>query len=152
MLEIVRAEDSAYAKTYAQNTVTYENFDAMRGNASDLHNILTVLANQSKFDDKITVDLHIAVPVLQIKKYLRDIVAGHKEPGMDRQLFMKLEGYLKISNSQYKNIRRSVGDWKDNSRAEKATVRNEIKNTLMNLSQQNDLFVHFKNLAHKQEI
>ena len=151
MLEIIRSEDSSFAKTYAQNTVSYDNFDAMRGNATDLHNVLVVLANQHKFENKIATNSNISVPSLQIKKYLRDIVAGRKEAGNDRQLFMKLENFFSISNSQYKNIRRSVGDWKDNSRSEKSTVRNEIKNIMVNFNQLSDLFLHFKNLAHRQE-
>jgi hypothetical protein len=152
MLEILRHEDNKYAQQYVKDTIAYENFDAMRSNATDLHNLLAVLNNQTKFENKITINPQIAVPVLQLKRYLRDLGAGRKEKSQDRQVLKVLENYFKISDSNYKEIRRDAGDWEMVSRAGKTAVRQHIKNYLSNMSQQNDIFTHFKIVAHRNEI
>lgn len=152
MLEIMRTEDPKFARNYVTSSIAYENFEAMRNNATDLHNLLSVLNNQDKFEERIEVNHNISVPVLQIKRYFRDIVSGNKEPGLDKQLFLKLENFFKISNPAYKHVRRSVGDWNSCSKSEKSSIRNELKTMMQNTSQQNDIFVQFKNLVHSQEI
>jgi hypothetical protein len=148
ILEILRHEDNKFAKKYVDDTIGYENFSAMRSNATDLHNLLSVLNNQSDYENKITVNHNISVPVLQIKRWMRDISSGHKDKGLDRTLFMKLESFFKISDSQLKQIRRSVGDWNDTSTNEKSVVRKQIKNFLQGHGQQNDLLIQIKHYIH----
>jgi FAD/FMN-containing dehydrogenase len=144
MLEILRTEDKEFTKSYVRNTMWAENFTAMRSNASDLHNILAVLANQDKFQDKIKVNHNISVPVLQLRRYLRDIEGNRKELSLDRSLFKSLEGFLKISDSACKEVRRTVGDWHSAGDTEKSTIRHQIKNLLQPSNQQNDLLTQFR--------
>jgi len=146
MIEIMRVIDPNYARRYAKETLSYENFTAMRNSASDLHNILTVLNNQTDYEDKITANARISVPVLQLRRYLRDIENGRKDQALDRQLFKTLEDFLSIKNSVYKKIRRNVGDWQLNSEAEKTNIRRTIKNELNQLSLQLDILQHFKTI------
>ena len=148
MLEILRTEDSEYVRKYVDNTIGYENFTHMRSNATDLHNLITVLNNQDNYSGRIKPNFNISVPVLQLRRYMRDISAGHKDRGLDRTLFMKLETFLKISDSQAKQIRRFVGDWNQTSEGEKNTIRKQIKNFLQNYGQQNDLLIQFKHKIH----
>lgn len=152
MLEILRHEDFKYAQDYARSTLSYSSFDHMRSSATDLYNLLSVLNEQTEYEDRITPNPSISVPALQIKRYLRDLENGRKDPGLDRALFLKIESFFSISSTKLKQIRRSVGQWNDNSITEKSTVRKEIKNILQNVSQQNDIFVHFKNHVQKHEI
>lgn len=147
MIEIMRHIDPNYAKRYARETLSYENFTAMRSSASDLHNVLTVLNNQTDFEGKITPNSRIAVPVLQLRRYLRDLENGRKDRGLDRQLFKTLEDFLAVRNSVYKKIRRNVGDWDLNSEAEKKNIRRTIKNELNRISLQLDILQHFKSLT-----
>jgi hypothetical protein len=146
MLEILRTEDNSFARKYGEQTLQYEQFDAMRSNATDLHNLLAVLNNQDKYDERITVNHKISVPVLQLRRYLRDISNKRKDRGLDRSLFIKLEDFFKISDSNIRQIRRFVGDWYDVSNNEKANVRKQIKNMLQGYGQQNDLLIQFKTL------
>jgi hypothetical protein len=148
MLEILRTEDPTFVKKYVEDTLGYENFESMRSTATDLHNLLAVLNKQDKYADRIRVNHNISVPVLQLKRYLRDITANQKDRGLDRTLFMKLENFFKISDSQVKQTRRFVGDWADVSPNEKATVRKQIKNFLQAYGQQNDLLIQFKRTIH----
>lgn len=146
MLEILRTEDAKFAVKYADQTLQYEQFEAMRTSATDLHNLLAVLNNQDDFEERITVNHNISVPVLQLRRYLRDISNKRKDRGLDRGLFIKLETFFKISDSTIKQIRRFVGDWHDVSNNEKADTRKQIKNMLQGYGQQNDLLIQFKTL------
>lgn len=147
MLEILRNIDKDYAKKYAIQTIGYENFTSMRGSASDLHNLLAVLANQEDYKDKIETNSKINVPVLQLRRYLRDIENDRKDISLDRQLFLKLEQFLNIKNSSFRQIRRNVADWRLNSTAEKTLIRRNIKNYLNNYNQQTDILVYFRDQA-----
>jgi hypothetical protein len=148
MLEILRDLDADFVKKYAYETMSYDNFEHMRSNATDLHNLLVVLSNQTNFEDKIKVNPKISAPILQLKRYLRDLTNHSKDHSQDRQMFMKLEGFFNISDSIVKHIRRSVGDWATCSHTEKQDICRYIKNALQNQNQQNDLFTQFKNKTH----
>jgi hypothetical protein len=108
MLEILRKEDSSFAKRYSINTQWNQDFRSLRLQASDLHNIITVLSNQDQFADKIAVNKAISPPILQLKHYFRDIENDRKDRGWDRAFFKKLEEFLKINDSACREDRKSV--------------------------------------------
>ncbi len=144
MLEILRHEDKSFAKRYSMDSIGYDSFGSLKGSATDLHNVLSVLANQSKYADKITTDFTIAVPTLQVRKYLRDIENDRKDRGWDRAFFKTLGEFLKITDSDLKEMRIWVADWLQASLTEKRKLRLQIKNLLQATNQQNDLLVHFR--------
>ena len=145
-LEIMRTLNSNYAKKYALDTISYENFKSMRNNATDLHNLLAVLNNQTDYAGKIQTDLTVSIPALQIKRYLRDMENSRKDKAVDRQFFYKLESFLKIVDPEYKELRRNVVDWNMNSSVEKRNVIRSIKHELNKLSLQLDILQQFKTL------
>lgn len=145
MLEILRTADSKYAKQYASNTNSSNNFSAMNPGRTDLHNLLVVLTHQDKFSDKIETDSNIFVPLIQVKHYLNNVADGHKDIGVDRRLFKKLEDSLLIKDNNLKNIRREVADWLQTSQFEKDIILTTIKQLANSLAQQNDIYQHFKN-------
>ena len=144
MLEILRYEDKSFAKRYSIDSIGYDSFESLKGSATDLHNVLAVLANQSKYANKITTDFNVAVPVLQIRKYLRDIENDRKDKGWDRAFFKTLSEFLKITDSDLREMRIWVGDWLQASATEKRKLRLQIKNILQATNPQNDLLVHFR--------
>jgi hypothetical protein len=144
MLEILRHEDKQFAKRYSVETMWYDNFASMKSTASDLHNVLAVLSNQDKYAGKIKTDATIAVPILQIRKYLRDIENDRKEKGVDRALFKTLSEFLKVSDSDLRELRMYVADWDQTSITEKRKLRLQIKNLLQATNHQNDLLIQFR--------
>lgn len=162
MLEIIRCKNPSVASSYANNTQPYQSFDSMRTSASDLHNLLVVIANQDKFQDKLasnkkysstwpftqsTLPHPITLPELQTRRYLKDVVNSRKEIALDRSYFKTLEDYLQIKDSNLRNIRRNVADWGLNSQSDKNSTINIIKQLANSLSQQNDVYQLFKQLV-----
>lgn len=146
-MEILRTLDSSYAKKYSNDTLSYGQFKTMRNNATDLHNLLAVLNNQSEYAGKMQPDLTISVPVLQIRRYLRDLDNDRKDKPVDRQFFYKLQSFLKITNGEYKELRRAIVDWRFNSAVEKRNIIRTIKNEFNRMTLQLDLQQHFKKLS-----
>jgi hypothetical protein len=144
MLEVLRTIDSTVAKNYAQKTLPFQNFQGMRTSATDLHNLLVALANQDEYEGKIKANHNINVPGLQFKRYLRDVDNGYKNIPMDRNFFLELERFFKLSDSNLKTIRRHVMDWHRTSDSEKIVVVRNIKQMANSLSQQNDLYQTFR--------
>lgn len=149
VIEILRHEDKKYAVQYVKDTMYYDEFKHMRGSATDFHNVLSVLNNQE--DYPIQPDAQISVPLLQVKRYFRNIENNKVEAGLDRDLLIKLEHYLKISDTQLKHIRRTVAFWTSASNNEKFTVSKELKNLLNSLGHQSDISVYFRNLVQQRE-
>jgi hypothetical protein len=150
VIEILRHEDPKYAVQYIKDTMYYDEFKHMRSSATDFHNILSVLNNQSAYP--IHADAQISVPLLQVKRYFRNIENDKIEAGLDRDLLIKLENYLRISDPQIKHIRRTVAFWQNASRNEKATASKEIKNLLNSLSHQSDVVVYFRNHNMRESV
>lgn len=149
MLEIIRKSDDKYAREYAKNTRSSNNFAGMNPGKSDLHNLLVVLNHQDKFSSKITTDSHIFVPMIQLKHYLNNIEDNRTELDVDRRmLFKKLEDGLLIKDNNLKHIRRAVADWDLTSKNEREIIYTNIKQLANSLAQQNDLFQYFKNSSN----
>lgn len=144
MLEILRYEDKSFAKRYSVETMWYDNFSSMKSTASDLHNVLAVLSDQNSYAHKIKTDATIAVPILQIRKYLRDIENDRKDKGWDRAFFKTLSEFLKIADSDLRELRMYVADWDQTSATEKRKLRLQIKNLLQATNHQNDLLIQFR--------
>lgn len=145
MLELVRYEDPGQAKNYAKSTITYDLFKTMRNGASDLYNLLAVLNNQDDYAERIRANHYISVPVLQLKKYFRDIENSNYRSGEVRPFMLKLETYLNINESWMKQARRAILYWNQTTtdNEKEKTVRN-LKRFFQAYSYNNDLYVYFR--------
>lgn len=144
ILEILRKEDIKYAQDYAQKTLAYDDFDHMRTNATDLHNLISVLTHQDAYASRMKEDKRISMPTLQTKRHLRDMIRGVYVKQMVLQYLMSVEKFLKIDDSLLKQMRRQVGEWQVISDREKREVKRKIKSVLAGMNQWNDIYTHFK--------
>ena len=141
-IEILHHEDESLARKYVEKTLQYNDFDAMRTSQTDYYNLISVLANQEKYHEKIEVDKSISIPVLQLKRYLKDIKYGNEHHSQDRAFLIALEDFLKVG--KYKSIRRIIGDWQQASTSEKHSVFTTLKQAFNEKALQSDLYIAFK--------
>ena len=100
-----------FVKSYATNTLSYGNFDRVRGTANDLSNMLAIVAGDPSVVEKLA-NKHAAmalrqrqnVPVLAIRRWLRSFKN-------DYEFLSQLESALGIKNLGYKNLRRAIADY-----------------------------------------
>jgi hypothetical protein len=146
-LEVIRYSNPGWAASYAADTVKYYPYENMHYAGSDLANLLAVLNNQDTFKHDIKVDKNISIPLFQINRYLSDVRSGRtaRSNNEDAQFFWRLEDYLKAySNSQFRFLRRVVGEWDDLTRADKIQIEQIIRSESQKKGSSADIFLHFR--------
>jgi len=129
MLQQMRYENPEAAAAYAKKTLQYQTFTQVRTGATDLHNFAAILANQSKYGDKLTSTGNVYLDELKFKRYLRDVASGKLNKAQDRQLFMSMQRNLQIRNSLLKNARRVAQDYGSATDQERKAVAQRMINT-----------------------
>ena len=112
-----------FVKSYATQTLTYGSFERVRSTANDLHNMLAVITGSpdivSKLANKnvaLALRQRLTFPDLAVKRYLRTF-------RNDYQFLTQIEQALKITDSDYRNLRRAISDYLNlDSRSKKITV------------------------------
>jgi len=112
-LQAMRFDPStaAQASEYARKTLQYQDFSNIRSTATDLHNWVAVFSNPERYANQIGPVGRASMPLLQFKRYLRDVAQGKANPNFDKQFLMSLERNLGIRNGQYSAVRRLLSDW-----------------------------------------
>jgi hypothetical protein len=110
MLQQLKYENPAMAKKYAQETLRYQGFNSVKPGGTDLHNLASIIQNPSKYQG-VTSGGSVAIDELGFKRYLRNIINGRSEPGMERTFLMNQQKKLKIKSPFLKSARRIVGDY-----------------------------------------
>ncbi len=113
----------SFTKQYANNTLTYGGFERVRTTANDLHNMLAVLDGNTDILDKLSNKTQAKalrqrhpLPTLAVKRFLRTFSDEYK-------FLSQLERSLGIKNSDYKNLKITITDFKNlDSRRKKVTV------------------------------
>ncbi len=133
-------------------TLSYGNFDQVRGRANDLHNMLAIVAGDPSIVEKLA-NKHAAmalrqrhnVPVLAIRRYLRSFKN-------DYEFLTSLESALNISNLDYKNLRRAISDYPSlDTKRKKATATRLLQALKAKLSG-TDLQKQAQAFADKQKL
>lgn len=105
------------AQNYSHLTTRYPNYKSFKLSGSDLYNFMYFVDGddqaQSKLKNpdaakKMRSITHL--PTLQINGYLTTIANG-KNPDSSNSLFINVESALRITNTDYKNMRRAIGNF-----------------------------------------
>lgn len=137
LLEILRYEDKGDAKSYVEDTYKFKNFEAVKSSGTDLHNLISVLNNQDRYDVYINSNSSISIAPQQLRRYLLGF-SGQSDHYFNRSFLIKLEGYLQVS--KYKTMRRIVADWKDSTNSDKYGVLMMLKRRFSDLAINLDLW------------
>lgn len=91
---------------YAKETLNYPLFDGIYFSTTDLANLLSAMKNSEKYLGEKSPTL----PILQIKRFLRNGEHGDWNREDCRALFFKLQNILKIKDSTLNKLRRDLVD------------------------------------------
>ena len=145
-------QTAGFVKTYANQTLAYGSFDRVRSTSNDLSNMLAVVAGDSNIVQKLAnknaamaLRQRQAVPVLAIRRYLRSFTDAYS-------FLTQLETSLRISNLDYKNLRRAISDYQNlDGRRKKATTTRLLQALKSKLSG-TDLQRKAQEFADKQKL
>ena len=120
ILEVLR-EYPTYliaAQKYAKQSSQFDLYKNFRINGTDLYNFLYFLTSDEGIEKLKDPEAARAmkentnIPVMAINRYLKEIASG-KSPSNVTNFLIKLESSLKITNSDYKTIRRAVSNYRE---------------------------------------
>lgn len=91
---------------YALDSVKYPMFDRIYLSGTDLCNVIATLKNAKEYLD----ERDVSIPVLELKRYLKNFKYDTMPNTMKRTLFIKLQSILKIKNNTLISLRRDIVD------------------------------------------
>jgi hypothetical protein len=102
---------------YAKKTSGFELYKYYRIMGTDLYNFLYFVAGDDSAQDKLKdpgaakkLKKSIKIPIKDVNRYINDLARG-AEPALVSKMFINLEQGFKITNSDYKEIRRSLSNF-----------------------------------------
>tara|TARA_B100001287_G_C22686436_1_gene533984 strand:- start:8568 stop:9443 length:876 start_codon:yes stop_codon:yes gene_type:complete len=105
------------AQNYSHLTTRYPNYKSFKLSGSDLYNFMYFVDGDGSAQDKLKnpgaakkMRSITHLPTLQINGFLTTIANG-KNPDSSNSLFINVESALRISNTDYKNMRRAIGNF-----------------------------------------
>lgn len=139
-------ENHQWAKQYAAATMAYGGFDVVRASANDLHNLLAVVDGRPEITQKLKNKRQAQVerqrspfPTLFTKRFLRKL-------NDDYSFLYRLERELRIHNSRYRQMRRSIADWNRQIPSDKKKVLRDLTAVLLDLMPNSDIHRKIKSL------
>jgi len=134
VLETLRRYPSyaSFVKDYTNKTAGFELYKFYRIMGTDLYNFIYFIVGdnsaQRKLKDPekaIELKANTKLPILDLNRYISTLAKG-AEPTLVNSLLIKLESALRITNTDYKAIRRQLGDWGKITRQDKRTVATRL--------------------------
>lgn len=144
-LQIFRHVAPSEAKSYASETLRYNDYNNVFYSATDLGNLISVLNNQDLFDSRIKINKNLSVPIFLINQFLRETQSNKPRYNDDASFLYKLEQFLKLySNSTARILRRDVTDWDKLTRVDKIRVDRILRTELEKRCPGSDMHVYYK--------
>lgn len=140
-LEIVRHENGYKAQDYVSRTMAFNDFDHMRPSATDLANLIAIVANQDRYLDEVKTKIGLYAPELQIKAHLRTFPSDINYPSRIRQFLLMLDEALMIAGSDLRQARRIIGDWANATDGEKKTAWMSLTRVFSSYGSQLDIYL-----------
>lgn len=140
-------------KDYAKKTAGFELYKFYRIMGTDLYNFIYFLVGSDSAQEKlkdpeaaIQLKKKTKLPILDLNRYIRDLANG-KEPTLPTALFIKLETVLRITNKDYKEIRRELSDWDKITRQDKRVVATRLIFAVRAKLRSSDIITDFEHWA-----
>ena len=140
-------------KDYAKKTAGFELYKFYRIMGTDLYNFIYFIVGSDSAQEKlkdpvsaIALKKKTKLPILDLNRYIRDLAQG-KEPTLPTSLFIKLETVLRITNKDYKEIRRELGNWNKITRQDKRVVATRLIFAVRAKLRSSDIITDFEHWA-----
>ena len=116
-------------KKYAQNTSGYDSYKHFRMSGTDLYNFVYFINGDDVAINKLkdpgsakALRDKTYFPIMAFNRYVEHLRYGRSTSMDDQALFIKLEGVLRITNSDYKAVRRIVFNFETMSTRQKQSA------------------------------
>lgn len=117
ILEVLRRfpNSAPYAHGYGKKTASHDNYKHFRMSATDLYNFVYFIIGDEDALNKLKdpgaasrMRNSVQFPIMAFNRYVTKLSTGTVSSINDQQTFLNIESALKISNSDYKAVRRNI--------------------------------------------
>ena len=143
----------AYVQRYAKKTAGSEQYKMYRIMGTDLYNFTYFLVGDSGAQDKLKdpesakrMRASTKLPTSAINRYINAVAQG-KTPVQLNNMFQAIESALKVSNSDYKSIRRNLMNFARLTKAEKRLISTRLIYAVRAKLRSSDIIEDFEKFA-----
>ena len=143
----------AYVQRYAKKTAGFEQYKMYRIMGTDLYNFTYFLVGDSGAQDKLKdpesakrMRASTKLPTSAINRYINAIAQG-KTPVQVNNYVQAIESALKVSNSDYKSIRRNLMNFARLTKAEKRLISTRLIFAVRAKLRSSDIIEDFEKFA-----
>ena len=143
----------AYVQRYAKKTAGFEQYKMYRIMGTDLYNFIYFLVGDSGAQDKLKdpesakrMRASTKLPTSAINRYINALAQG-KQPVQINNMFMAIETAVKITNSDYKSIRRNLVNFAKLTKAEKRLISTRLIFAVRAKLRSSDIIEDFEKFA-----
>ena len=143
----------AYVQRYAKKTAGFEQHKMYRIMGTDLYNFTYFLVGDSGAQDKLKdpesakrLRATTKLPTAAINRYINALASG-KLPVQVSNMFQAIETALKVSNSDYKSIRRNLMNFARLTKAEKRLISTRLIFAVRAKLRSSDIIEDFEKFA-----
>ena len=143
----------AYVQRYAKKTAGFEQYKMYRIMGTDLYNFTYFLVGDSGAQDKLKdpesakrMRASTKLPTSAINRYINAVAQG-KTPVQVNNMFQAIESALKVSNSDYKSIRRNLMNFARLTKAEKRLISTRLIFAVRAKLRSSDIIEDFEKFA-----
>jgi hypothetical protein len=143
----------AYVQRYAKKTAGFEQYKMYRIMGTDLYNFTYFLVGDSGAQDKLKdpesakrMRASTKLPTSAINRYINTIAQG-KTPVQVNNLFQAIESAIKVTNSDYKSIRRNLMNFARLTKAEKRLISTRLIFAVRAKLRSSDIIEDFEKFA-----
>jgi hypothetical protein len=143
----------AYVQRYAKKTAGFELYKMYRIMGTDLYNFTYFLVGDSSAQDKLKdpeaakkLRATTKLPTAAINRYINAVAQG-KEPVQVNNMFMAIESAIKITNTDYKAIRRNLVSFAKLTKAEKRLISTRLIFAVRAKLRSSDIIEDFEKFA-----
>jgi hypothetical protein len=145
-------------KKYAKKTAGFESYRYYRIHGTDLYNFIYFVVGDDSAQDKLKdpgaakqLKKDTKLPILDLNRYINQLANG-QEPKLAHKLLIGLERDLKITNSDYKTIRREVSSFETLNNVEKQRMATRLIYAVRAKLRSSDIIDDFEKFAAIKDI
>lgn len=161
VLELLRRypQFAPVAHGYAKKTTDRDSYKHFRMYATDLYNFAYFVQGDAEALAKLkdpkaatAMRLRTTLPTMAFNRYLMALSTGRASSTNDQQVFLNIESALKIVNTDYKNVRRSIFNLNRLSTADKKKVVTRLLYACRAKLRSSDIIEHLEALAAVRDL
>lgn len=142
-----------YVQRYCKKTAGFELYKTYRIMGTDLYNFIYFLVGDGSAQNKLKdpeaakrLRATTKLPTAAINRYINAIAQG-KAPAQINSMFMSIESAIKVTNSDYKAIRRNLANFSKLTKAEKRVLSTRLIFAVRAKLRSSDIIEDFEKFA-----